>query len=258
MTLAFAFQANSGIRRQPFLGNQLKPVASAMSSAATATTTTTSSTPSSTISATTSTTSAQTTLISTATAMTNTINTNGVPTRTPRRASTSGSSSRSSSPVKTVHLDPIQELLSQHQQIVGNKSSSAVSQIQNQNSVTNANRQNGTQNGGGSVSVSNNYSSGQHHHRIRRESSGTLSSASTAPTQGRAIPQTPTSREKSLNLKNTGSSGSNNNSSELVSSGNNQRQLLEHSTDLDSADMIENNNGKKVRPKSFWASWWRF
>jgi hypothetical protein len=123
---------------------------------------------------------------------------------------------------------------------------------QNQNTVSSTNRQNLSQNG------SANYSSGQqHHHRVRRESSGTLNSTPT-PTQGRTVPQTPTSREKSLNLKNTGSSSSNNNSSELVSTGTNQRQLLEQSTDLDSGEMIENHNGKKVRPKSFWASWWRF
>ena len=151
-----------------------------------------------------------------------------------------------------MHLDPIQELLSQHQHIVGNKSASvsttttaSVPSTQTSlNQTQNQHRQNGTSSYSSSVQ--------QHQHRTRRESTGNLSST----TNGRTIPQTPLSREKSLNLKNTGSSGSNNNSSELVYSGTNQRQLVEHSGELDSSDMIENNNSKKVRPKSFWASWW--
>lgn len=232
------------MRRQPFLGNQLKPV-STISSSTTLTTATTTTT---TTAASTSTTSAQTASTTTTTAATNT---SSVPARTPRRPSSSGSSSRANSPVKAVHLDPIQELLAQHQQIVGNKSSALNS------TATSTVAQNGVnqnqplrQNGG------TNYSSGQIQPRIRRESTGTVTSTTTP---ARIIPQTPLSREKSLNLKNTGSSSSNNNSSsEVVYSGNNQRQLVEHSADLDSSEMIENNNSKKVRPKSFWASWWRF
>ena len=231
------------MRRQPFLGNQLKPV-STISSPTTLTTATTTTT----AAASTSTTSAQT--ASTTTTTTTATNTSAVPARTPRRLSSSGSSSsRANSPVKAVHLDPIQELLAQHQQIVGNKSaalnSTATTAVQNGVSQNQQLRQNG----------SSNYSSGQVQPRIRRESTGTPTSTTTQP---RIIPQTPLSREKSLNLKNTGSSSSNNNSSELVFSGNNQRQLVEHSADLDSSEMIENNNSKKVRPKSFWASWWRF
>lgn len=115
----------------------------------------------------------------------------------------------------------------------------------------------GGQNGSTNYNISGQQQQ-QQQHRMRRESTGTLTSS----IQGRTIPQTPLSREKSLNLKNTttGSSSSNNNSSELVYSGNNvPRQTVEHhSGDLDSSDMIENNNSKKVRPKSFWASWWRF
>jgi len=80
------------------------------------------------------------------------------------------------------------------------------------------------------------------------------------PTPIRSIPQTPISREKSLNLKNNGgTTNSHNNSSDVVFSGN-TRAMIENQVDLDSSsDMIENNNSnKKVRPKSFWASWWRF
>jgi hypothetical protein len=146
-----------------------------------------------------------------------------------------------------MHLDPIQELLSQHQQIVGAKSavltgvttSSSLSQSAAA-SLNQQHRQTGGQNS------SSNYSSGsQQPHRVRRESAGTLTSSAT---QGRAIPPTPSSREKSLNLKNT---GSNNNSSELVIPGT-------QPADPDSTEMIENSNGKKVRPRSFWTSWLRF
>ena len=243
----FLFQANSGIRRQPFLGNQLKPVTTSSTTLNNTTTTT--------ATASTLTTSAQ---------PTNSVATSTPPTRTPRRTSSTSSTSgsRSNSPVKTVHLDPIQELLSQHQHIVGNKSASVAignpMNTANPNTAALSSNQHRLVTGGQNGSTNYNISGQQQQqHRIRRESTGTLTSS----TQGRTIPQTPLSREKSLNLKNTtGSSSSNNNSSELVYSGNNvQRQTVEHhSGDLDSSDMIENNNSKKVRPKSFWASWWRF
>lgn len=103
--------------------------------------------------------------------------------------------------------------------------------------------------------ANNNYNSSQQL-RSRQDSTSTTSST----TQVRSTPQTPLTREKSLNLKNSnggGMSNNNSNSSNIGFSGN-TRALIDSSVEMDSSEMIENNNSKKVRPRSFWATWWRF
>jgi hypothetical protein len=138
--------------------------------------------------------------------------------------------------------DPIQELLSQHQNIVGNKSNSVTTNLytpaSNNTSSLNA----------------NNILNSSHQSKSRQDSSSTTSST----TQIRSTPQTPLTREKSLNLKNSNSGGISNNNSHNIAYSGNTRGLIDSSVELDSTEMIENNNSKKVRPRSFWATWWKF
>lgn len=134
---------------------------------------------------------------------------------------------RLGSPIRGGNLDPIQEMSApkyskQRQALVSNSlplnGGSHSSAALSGSSPLNNN--NNKQNGGGPVQ------------RVRRESLGSRSSR----------PTTPSGQVRALNLNNLSKS----------------HPSVELPTEQASPVDLLNSMEKKVRPKSFWASWWRF
>lgn len=133
---------------------------------------------------------------------------------------------RLGSPIRGGNLDPIQEIgpkynhqHKQRQTLVSNSLP-----LNGGGATTGVNNNNNKQNGGSGA--------GGPVQRVRRESLGSRSSR----------PTTPNGQVRALNLNNLSKS----------------HPSVELPTEQASPVDLLNSMEKKVRPKSFWASWWRF
>ena len=139
---------------------------------------------------------------------------------------------RLGSPIRSSNLDPIQEMSAPSASKHHSKRSHTSSLPLNGGLVTSSSAASSV----GQVNNNNNKNNGPVQ-RVRRESLGSAGGG------GRSRPTTPSGRDvRALNLNNLSKS----------------HPTVELPTEQASPVDLMNSMDKKVRPKSFWASWWRF